>query len=214
MDFVKSRIAFGIIFLGAGIAAAALPTRETSDEGRALFFKARQAATKSLREEQLTEAVGATEKESKRNPKDPDTRFWHLVALNELAQHRKNSWSLRTIKRLETELSGFARSYPTFAFAGGFRSLGELYHASPRFISVGSTKKAEDCFRRALVLAPEFPGNHIALVDLLWNDGRVHEAKAALNNLLKMNGWLERHYGEFEPLKPEWEAKVKRWAGL
>jgi len=212
MGISKSRIAFGMFVLGASFAVASVPTREIPDnEGRALFFRARLEGTRSLREETLVKALQVNEKEAAKNPADPETQFWRLSTLGELAHLRKNFWSLRVIRKLEGELNGYVARFPSHAFAGGYRRLGQLYQDAPRFISVGSTKKAEECYRRALALAPEFPGNHIALIDLLWQTGRVPEAKEVLANLMKMKGWAERQYGEFEPFKVEWETKVKTW---
>ncbi len=212
MGISKSRLALGVLTLGAGIAMASVQTRETSDnEGRTLFFRAREEATRPLREETLVKALNVTEKEVAKNPKDPDIQFWRMATLGELAQLRKNVWSLRVIRKLEVELNGFVAEFPSHAFAGGYRRLGQLYQDAPRFISVGSTKKAEECYRRALALAPEFPGNHIALIELLKETGRGPEAEEILANLMKMKGWLDRRYGEFEPFKREWETKVNRW---
>lgn len=212
MGIPMNRAAVFVAAFAVGLATASVPTRQNQEhEGKSLFFRAHAAAELAQRAQLLERAVVTSKKELAEHPDDPEFQFWHLENLGALATTKRNFSSLRTIRKLESELDGFVKNHPSHAFAGGLRSLGNLYREAPRFISIGSTKKAEECFRRALALSPEFPGNHIALIDLLWHEGRLPEAKEVLSNLMKMQGWEERRYGDFEHYKAEWQQKVKRW---
>jgi tetratricopeptide (TPR) repeat protein len=93
-----------------------------------------------------------------------------------------------------------------FDYAGSDRNLGLLYLEAPSVISIGSRTKARQHLRRAVELAPEYPENHLNLLEayLRWKDhtSATRELKAITGIWPKAQ---EQFKGEL------WEASWVDW---
>lgn len=83
---------------------------------------------------------------------------------------------------------------PTYHWGGPYRTLGRYYQETPAFISFGNKKKAEECFNKALEIAPEFRLNIIDLGVLKKEEGKTKLALELLEKAQKtrkLDGELE-----------------------
>ncbi|MGH7970857.1 MAG: tetratricopeptide repeat protein, partial [Limisphaerales bacterium] len=96
-------------------------------------------------------------------------------------------------------------------YAGPDRSLGLLYRDAPSFISIGNRSKAREHLRRAVALAPEYPENHLDLIEsyLKWEDRtRARKELAALEETLPKA--REKFKGpEWAPSWTDWETRLR-----
>jgi tetratricopeptide (TPR) repeat protein len=79
----------------------------------------------------------------------------------------------KLVHEIEREFKSAAELDEHFDFAGPARNLGELYFHAPGWpLSVGSKHKAREWLERAVKLAPNYPENHLNLIEarLKWND--------------------------------------------
>ena len=88
----------------------------------------------------------------------------------------------KLVHEVEREFKSAAELDEHFDFAGPARDLGELYFQAPAWpLSVGGKHKAREWLERAVKLAPEYPENHLNLIEarLKWNDraGAKNELK-------------------------------------
>jgi tetratricopeptide (TPR) repeat protein len=67
--------------------------------------------------------------------------------------------------------------------AGPDRNLGELCRDAPAIISMGNHAQAEQHFRRALSLAPDFPDNYLELIEGYLKWGERDKARRELDAL-------------------------------
>ena len=123
-----------------------------------------------------------------REPGHREARLWHAVnALGEMKLARTLS-ALWRIKEVRDAMQALAEEAPQFEHAAGDRVLASIYFRAPRFISIGSAEKAEQHFRRALDLAPDFPANTLLYAEFLISEGRAQEAR----EMLRTPGLVER----------------------
>src|SRR2546421_630302 len=85
---------------------------------------------------------------------------------------KKYLGALKLVDEMEREFKIVAELDPHFDFAGADRNLGMLYHETPGWpVSIGNRKKARQHLERSRELAPDFPENHLYLLEayLKWN---------------------------------------------
>jgi hypothetical protein len=81
--------------------------------------------------------------------------------------------ALSLVKEMEREFKTAADEDRLFDFAGPERSLGLLYRDAPGWpTSIGSKRKAREFLELSVKLAPDFPENHLNLMEsyLQWHD--------------------------------------------
>jgi hypothetical protein len=81
--------------------------------------------------------------------------------------------ALSLVKEMEREFKTAADEDRLFDFAGPERSLGLLYRDAPGWpTSIGSKRKAREFLELSVKLTPDFPENHLNLIEsyLQWHD--------------------------------------------
>ncbi|MGD0253115.1 MAG: hypothetical protein ABSC01_10520 [Verrucomicrobiota bacterium] len=91
--------------------------------------------------------------------------------------------ALKLVREMEREFKTADDLDERFDYAGPARCLGLLYRDAPGWpTSIGSRRKAREWLERAAKLAPDYPENHLNLIEsrLKWNDrtGAESELKA------------------------------------
>ena len=98
----------------------------------------------------------------------PDATAAHYYLGMNIAQlaRTKTLGALPLVKDMEKEWLATLGLDPHFDFAGADRNLGLLYRDTPGFpLSVGSRVKAEEHLQHAVELNPEYPENHLNLIE-------------------------------------------------
>jgi tetratricopeptide (TPR) repeat protein len=135
----------------------------------------------------------------------------YYLAMNLAQLARAESLSaLKTVREMEREFKTAAELDAHFDYAGPARNLGLLYRDAPGWpASIGSRHKARQWLARAVKLAPDYPENHLNLIEshLQWN-----EREAAIRKLKALDAlWpdaLARFAGEaWEQSRADWSAR-------
>lgn len=193
---------------GAVLPAAGMAARV--EEARRLYYEARATADPKARRALFERGLEAASDARKTDEEDPGAVLWWSANIGALAEIKKNPWSLGVIKDVERELKALAKREPRYGFAAADRALGKIYEKAPRFFSIGSSSKALERLKRAIELAPEFPGNQIALASFYFEEGNTDEARAIAEKVKKSPAYAKNDYGPFAPDRAEWEAEIAR----
>jgi tetratricopeptide (TPR) repeat protein len=99
--------------------------------------------------------------------------YYYLgLNLGQLARTKKLG-ALSLVDQMETALQKAIQLDPKFDYAGPHRTLGLLYRDAPGWpMSIGSRSKAQQHLLKAVQLGPEYPDNHISLIEsfIEWSD--------------------------------------------
>jgi hypothetical protein len=107
-----------------------------------------------------------------REPESAPAHYYLAMNLGQLAR-TKTLGALKIVREIEREFKTAAGLDEHFDYAGPGRSLGLLYRDAPGWpVSVGSRHKARQWLEHAAKLAPQYPENHLNLVEscLQWHD--------------------------------------------
>jgi tetratricopeptide (TPR) repeat protein len=107
-----------------------------------------------------------------REPESAPAHYYLAMDLGQLAR-TKTLGALKIVREIEREFKTAAGLDGHFDYAGPARSLGLLYRDAPDWpFSIGSKRRARDFLERAVKLAPDYPENHLNLVEsyLQWHD--------------------------------------------
>ena len=75
----------------------------------------------------------------------------------------------RLVRQMEREFKTAADLDKSFDYAGPERTLGLLYRDAPGWpVSIGSRRTAREYLELAAKLAPDYPGNHLNLVEIAF----------------------------------------------
>ena len=99
--------------------------------------------------------------------------YYLAVELGMLADTKRNMAAFKMVKEMEREFKIAGDLDEHFDYAGPERGLGLLYRDAPGWpVSIGSRHKARQWLERAAKLAPDYPENHLNLVEscLQWHD--------------------------------------------
>jgi tetratricopeptide (TPR) repeat protein len=108
--------------------------------------------------------------------------YYLAIELGQLADTRRNLAAIKMVREIEREFKMADDLDEHFDYAGPARCLGLLYRDAPGWpVSIGSRHKAREWLEQAVKLAPDYPENHLNLVEsrLQWNDrtGAKNELK-------------------------------------
>ena len=98
--------------------------------------------------------------------------------------------ALKLVREMEREFKTDDDLDERFDYAGPARCLGLLYRDAPGWpTSIGSRRKAREWLERAAKLAPDYPENHLNLIEsrLKWNDRIGAESELKILDAL----WLK-----------------------
>ena len=105
-------------------------------------------------------------------PKSAPGHYYLGMNLGQLARTEILA-ALKLVKEMEREFKTADDLDENFDYAGPARCLGLLYRDAPGWpASIGNRHKAREWLERAAKLAPDYPENHLNLIEsrLKWND--------------------------------------------
>lgn len=143
--------------------------------GQACFWRGEFAASDEDRNALANEGISVCRNLVIRAPTVPEGHYYLAMNLGQLA---RTKWleALGLVKDLDRGLQLAAAMEPRLDHAGPDRCLGQLYRDAPGWpISIGSKSKARTHLLRAVELAPEFPENHLELVEtwIEWKEKKL-----------------------------------------
>ena len=95
--------------------------------------------------------------------------YYLAIELGQLADTKRNLAAIKMVREIEREFKTADDLDEHFDYAGPARCLGLLYRDAPGWpMSIGSRRKARDWLEQAVKLAPDYPENHLALVESYW----------------------------------------------
>jgi tetratricopeptide (TPR) repeat protein len=180
---------------------------------RTAYDWAEFAATKAVRAAIANRGIQACRDVIRQDPRVADAYYYLAMNQGQLAR-TKTLGALHLVEEIEANFKKALELDPRLDYAGPDRSLGLLYHNAPGWpMSVGSKSKARLHLRAAAALCPEYPGNHLDLLEacLSWRDAQgAEEQVAALEKILppapdqfKGDAWMA-----------SWDDWNARWAKL
>ncbi len=181
--------------------------------GRACFDWAEFAEKSSERENIAQQGIAACRRAVALDPDSAPAHYFLAMNLGQLAR-TKTLGALRIVPEMEKEFLRARSLDPLFDYAGPDRALGVLYREAPGWpTSIGSRKKARQHLERAVELRPDYPENHLELLEayLGWNDAKSVEREVAVLEEL-----LPKARNEFigERWEQNWADWEKRWKTL
>ena len=153
------------------------PSFERSlQEEQLLYYLGQQTDGKDQKKKMYEEGLKLAEQSRNQKPDDPDAILWWTAHEGSLAEINKGASGLNAVTKIEAALLTLKKTHPEYGHAAADRVLGRLYQKAPSFISVGSSRRAEEHLRGALAKFPTYPGNQVFLADFLAEEGKKEEA--------------------------------------
>jgi tetratricopeptide (TPR) repeat protein len=178
---------------------------------RGCFDLAEVATNNAQRFEIAERGIAACKQLLSRDSNSAPGHYYLGMNLGQVAQTR-GIGALKLVTEMEREF-GAARDFDSsFDYGGPDRNLGLLYRDAPAMVSVGSRTRAKKHLQRAVELAPNYPENHLNLIEayLKWND-----RNAAHNGLKVLEELLPRARANFagkawEPAWADWDDRLRK----
>lgn len=178
--------------------------------GQACFWRGEFATDDEARKSLANEGIAVCRALTLRAPTVPEGHYYLAMNLGQLA---RTKWleALGIVKELEHGLKLAGGMNPRLDHAGPDRCLGLLYRDAPGWpISVGSKSKARTHLLRAVELSPDFPENHLVLLEtwLMWK-----ERKNLQRDLDALATRLPKARQQFvgEDWAAHWDDWERRW---
>ena len=131
----------------------------------ACFDWADESPNDSVRADVAAEGIRACRHWLQRAPKEAAAHYYLGMNLGQMAR-TKSLGALPLVREMEKEWLAALALDPHVDFAGADRNLGLLYRDTPGFpLSIGSRSKAEQHLEQAVKLNPEYPENHLNLIE-------------------------------------------------
>ncbi len=192
-------------------AKARYQTNGSDDEaawqfGRACSDRADCARKDTERAAVAKEGIAACEKLLRRNPKLAAGHYYLGMNQAQLAR-TKSLGALPLVREMEKEWKRARELDEHIDFAGPDRNLGSLYRDAPRApLSIGHRASAEEHMRRAVELAPEYPENHLNLIEtyIKWD-----QMPAAAGEDYKLREILPAARKQLSG--PQWQSAWEDW---
>lgn len=107
------------------------------------------------------------EKGVKADENSLEANFWLAVNYGSFGNEKGIMKSLSLIQPIKSHVEKAMEIDESYFYGGPWRVLGRLYHKAPGFpISIGNSKKAVECFEKALELGSKFYLNHLFAAEL------------------------------------------------
>jgi hypothetical protein len=103
-----------------------------------------------------------------------------------VASIKRNLDALRMLELIEKKLLEVASRFPKFQSGAADRALAEIYLSAPRFVSIGSGKKAVQHANAAFVIDSTHPGNKLIMAKIFSDNGDETKAKVLLEEVLTL----------------------------
>jgi tetratricopeptide (TPR) repeat protein len=176
---------------------------------RACFDWADYATNDARRAAIAEEGIAASRNSLKNSTNSVPGHYYLALNLGQLAR-TKSLGALKIVGQMEDEFKTVLGLDPNYDFAGADRGLGLLYLHTPGWpVSLGSKTKARLHLQKALRLSPDFPENHLNLIEanLKWGDKKA--AAAGLKALADIWPDVRRKLAG-EAWIPDWADWEKR----
>jgi hypothetical protein len=171
----------------------------------ACFDRADLASKDSLRASMAREGIQVCRRWLQRSPNSAAAHYYLGMNLAQMAR-TKSLGALAIVKEMEKEWLLALALDPHCDYAGADRNLGLLYRDAPGFpLSIGSRLKAELHLQHAVELNPEYPENHLNLIETDFK----YKASAVAGEYEKLRGILPAARKQFSG--PEWRSAWEDW---
>jgi len=139
---------------------------------RACYDMADLSSERSEKAQFATEGIAAAQQCVALESNSAAGHYYLGMDLGQLADTKRNLSALRMVREMEREFLTARALDEHFDYAGPDRNLGLLYWEAPVIGSIGSRSKARQHLQAAVQLAPDFPENHLDLIEayLKWGD--------------------------------------------
>jgi len=139
---------------------------------RAAFNYAEFATSDAQRAALAEQGIAACRQLVARDPKSATAHYYLAMNLGQLAR-TKFLGALKLVKEMDREFKTAGELDPRLDYAGPERNLGLLYRDAPGWpASIGNKRTARHYSEQATKLVPDYPANHLNLVEsyLLWDE--------------------------------------------
>ena len=193
-------------------------TETAGQFGRACFDWADFAKDDDRRASVANEGIAACRQIIARDAKSVVGHYYLAMDLGQLAQ-TKTLGALRIVEEMEREFKIVRDLDARFDYAGPDRNLGLLYFEAPGWpASIGSRSKARKHLERAVELAPDYPENHLCLLEayLKWADKKNIQRELKITEELLPRARKELTGDSWTQSWADWDMrwkKIQRKAG-
>ncbi|MGI8669972.1 MAG: TRAP transporter TatT component family protein [Aridibacter sp.] len=116
----------------------------------------------------------------------PEANFWLAVNYGSYGQEKGIMKSLSLITPIKESAEKVLELDESYFYGGAWRVLGRLYHKAPGFpLSIGNSKKALECFEKALEFGPKFYLNHLFIAEFYISERKKDKAREHLEWILE-----------------------------
>ena len=172
----------------------------------ACFEWAEFASNSTQRASLAHEGIAAARLAVEKLPKHAGPYFYLAMNKGQLAR-TKSLGALPLVREMETAFQRAIALDAKFDHAAAERSLGMLYLDAPGWpTSIGSKSKARKHLMRAVELSPEYPTNHLTLMEAYLRWKETDELHAAMQRYRKLIPTAKEMYSG-----PRWENSWKTW---
>lgn len=142
---------------------------------KACFDWAEFATNNTMRARLAEEGISASRHLISSDSNSVPGHYFLAMNLGQLAR-TKSLGALKIVTQMEAEFDEVLDLDADFDFAGADRNLGLLYLYAPGWpVSVGNNSKARFYLQKAVKRSPDFPENHLNLIDaeIKWGDKKA-----------------------------------------
>ncbi len=172
---------------------------------RACFDRADLSPRESVRAAAAREGIQVCRRWLQRSPGQAGAHYYLGMNLAQWAR-TKNLGALSLLREMEKEWLATLALDPHFDFAGADRNLGLLYRDAPGFpLGIGSRAKAGQHMQQAVALDPEYPENHLNLIETHLK----RQPAAVADEYAKLRALLPSARKQFSG--PRWQSAWEDW---
>jgi len=176
---------------------------------RACFDLADFATNDTERATLAVQGIAASRQLLAQRPKSAPGHYYLGMNLGQLAR-TEILGALKIVREMEREFKTADDLDEQFDYAGPARCLGLLYRDAPGWpASIGSRRKAREWLERAAKLAPDYPENHLNLIEsrLKWDDRAGAESELKTLDALWPKAQTNLAGAAWEPGWADWTAR-------
>jgi len=180
-----------------------------SNFARACFDFAEYATNGTERATLAVQGIAACRQLLAHKPQSAQGHYYLGMNLGQLAR-TEILGALKLVREMEREFKAADDLDEHIDYAGPARCLGQLYHEAPGWpASIGSRHKAREWLERAVKLAPEYPENHLNLIEarLDWSDRTGAESQLKILDALWPKAQTNFVGETWEPSWVDWTAR-------
>jgi len=178
---------------------------------RAAFDFAEFATNDPERAALANQGIAACRQSLAREPKSAPVHYYLAMNLGQLAR-TEFLGALKLVKEMEREFKTAGDLDARFDHAGPERNLGLLYRDAPGWpTSIGSKRKARSCAEQAVKLVPDYPANHLNLVEtcLKWDERDAAKRELQVLDTIWPVARTNLAGERWEPFWEDWSARRK-----